>query len=560
MGIRRSAVKPTLRLLNAEMRAYHELCAMVDSPRSLAAWLLLTAGEYEQFLSLECDPNHYLTAKVFSEDYLCTEVMKKNPRLDTGINTATVALTKWLADECYCAATTERIDKLFDEPQSCDPWILLTVHKVQRIIQRIIGPCPTDADLRICEMGMRFGPGSTTSTKGVVTYGRKYNNFALDATPDVVSYRAFCFPKAWRSTVTDINIVRGSQLTTVPKNGKTDRCICIEPDLNIFIQLGVGHLLRSKLRRYGLDLNSQEPNQTLASYGVALDLATVDLSSASDTISESVVRLLLPPSWVELLEFSRSPETQLPDGSWHRLQKWSSMGNGYTFELESLIFWACALAVTPESDWDVVSTYGDDIILPISSFEQLTSILTYLGFRINHRKTFGKGLFRESCGTDWFDGVNVRPFYFNSKGEHNDVETVCYTYANKIRRYSSHNGYYGFCDDRYFRTWNVFYQDVPPEFRYHIPDGYGDVGFVCNFEESESNRRRPRDGWAGWHFSYRAVRSERRRLSDLGVLLASLNHQGSEWSLGRETLRGRYLRAARKVGYVLHWPTIGAWA
>jgi hypothetical protein len=108
----------------------------------------------------------------------------------------------------------------------------------------------------------------------------------------------------------------------------------------------------------------------------------------------------------------RSPKTFV-DGKWVFLNKFSSMGNGFTFELETLIFLAiareaCHLAGADESD---VLVYGDDIIVPTLAGKLCTTLLRYFGFRPNSKKTFLTGVFRESCGGDYFNGVAVRPFY-----------------------------------------------------------------------------------------------------------------------------------------------------
>lgn len=549
--------KEDARVFNLELRACYALFESIDTPRSLACALLAQSGEWEQYLDLQCDPRYYDSPADFKRDYQATEVLKKNPRLPTSINKSERALQVWREAETQNVNTRQRIDEFLENPHSADPWTLHTVLKAQQIIQSIIGSHPSKADLALAEANMRFGPGATTSVSGVVTQGRKYSNNSLDATPLVVDYRTFCFPENWKRVVTDINIVRGSRLITVPKNAKTDRVICIEPDLNIFVQLGVGALIRRKLLRFGLDLNTQEVNQCLASVGNTLDLATVDLKSASDTISEAVVRLLLPDSWVQLLEFCRSPETRLPDGTWHRLEKWSSMGNGYTFELETLIFYACILAVVPRKEWCVCAAYGDDLILPSAYMADLMRVLAFLGFSTNPDKSFGFGRFRESCGTDWFDGVNVRPFFFRKADVH-DFPSVCYSYANTVRRVASDDFLCHFSDPCYRACWDVFHLSVSPSLRYSVPPGNGDAGFQQPLCEARGIRR-ARNGWAGWFYTARSVDSVRRRVSEPGLLLATLNANGSEWTLGRESLRGRYLRAKTHVLYALAWKDGGVW-
>jgi len=545
------------RVARLEIAATNALLKGIGSPRALTVALLLQNGEWDQLLDLKIDPNNYFDSHSFMDDYLVTSVLQKNQRLPTSIDKKAVAIRKFYDAEKLCSETNARIRDFREDPRSVGSDIITTVLNVQSIIQRVIGPYPTRNELGYIESKMRFGPGATTSLSGVVTQGRKFSNNRLDCTEDLVAFRTWCFPEVWKPIVTDLNVVQGSRLTTVPKNAKTDRCICIEPDLNIFIQLGIGASIRRKLRHFGLDLKSQEGNQVLASTAWTRDLATVDLSAASDTISHEVVRLLLPPEWVRLLEFPRCPMTNV-DGDWVTLEKWSSMGNGYTFELESLIFYAVALAVTDVADWDSVRVFGDDIIIPNSSMSALLRALNFLGFRVNEDKTFGKGLFHESCGTDWFMGRNVRPFFLRS--DFHDLPSVCYLYANNARRWASRRNGGWSLDKRCLPFWLRCFTAVGSEDAHKIPEGFGDVGFIVDFDDAVPTIRKPKgNGWGGYWFSYRRIRSIERVVSQEGCLTAFLSGKCTDFSLGREALRGRYQRAALELGHTHVWPNLGPW-
>jgi len=93
--------------------------------------------------------------------------------------------------------------------------------------------------------------------------------------------------------------------------------------------------------------------------------------------------------------------------------KFSSMGNGYTFEMETVLFLATAQAVCEElglPKWEVTA-YGDDLTIGVEGVDLLTRALTFLGFSVNLSKSFWTGPFRESCGKDYFLGTNVRPYF-----------------------------------------------------------------------------------------------------------------------------------------------------
>jgi hypothetical protein len=96
------------------------------------------------------------------------------------------------------------------------------------------------------------------------------------------------------------------------------------------------------------------------------------------------------------------------------------MGNGYTFELETLIFVLLSICACDEvgvSSKDV-SVYGDDIIIPVEAYDVLKEVLETCGFTINEDKSYHEGPFRESCGEDYFRGINVRPFLVRENFHH----------------------------------------------------------------------------------------------------------------------------------------------
>lgn len=547
------------RVFGLEKKTILKLCENIASVRSLTVYLLIKSNEWEQLLGLLVNPCDYDNAQQFADDYLVTSILQKNPRLPTNIDKREVAIKKFRASEAQCRDTNDRLTKLHNLEISLEPDVHSAIHHAREYIREVLGPL-TRSKLSYAESKMAFGPGATTSLSGVVTQGTKYSSRVLDATPRVASIRSAGFPALWRETAKDICLRRSSKLTTVPKNAKTDRVICIEPDLNIFVQKGVGALLRKQLLYAGLDLSTQEVNQMYAQMAHEWDLCTLDLSSASDTISRETVWHLLPDTWAELLYFCRVDSTSI-DGEEVQLEKWSSMGNGYTFELETLIFIGVVrgcLRAANISD-PRTTAYGDDLIFPNSIRELVTRTLSFLGFSVNSEKSFGRGRFHESCGADFFDGVNVRPIFFRS--DYHDYDSICYLYANNLRRWANRRNGGDSCDSRLLPSWMCCFSAVNHDKRFHIPEGVGDGGFVSDFDRAAPSlsRRKRDDGWCGYQFKVRVVPAEERRTSELGCLLAFLNGSISEFSLGVEPLRGRYGRPRQEEGYVLTWPNLGPW-
>lgn len=205
-----------------------------------------------------------------------------------------------------------------------------------------------------------------------------------------------------------------NELFTVPKNNEIDRCAAKEPDWNMFLQKGLGTLIRERLRAIGINLNDQSINNGLARVGsIDGSLATIDLSAASDSITSELVYKLLPNDWFEALDAVRSRVCKIPNTKrFHKWNLFSTMGNGFTFELESLIFYALLRACTYHFGIKGrTSVYGDDIICPVAVVPHLTSLFAVCGFVVNAEKSFSTGHFRESCGGHYYRGQNVTPIY-----------------------------------------------------------------------------------------------------------------------------------------------------
>lgn len=292
------------------------------------------------------------------------------------------------------------------------------------------------------------------------------------------------------------------KLVFVPKNCKTHRPIIVEPILNGLFQLGVGSYLKDRLRSVGIDLRDQERNRKLARVGsIDGSLSTIDLSSASDTLSWGLVSDLLPPDWLEFLSQFRTG-TFCYDGSSYSLEKFSSMGNGFTFELESLIFWALAWACTKSVGADVrnVGVFGDDIIIPSEATQLLFEVLDSAGFWVNTEKSYWEGPFRESCGADWLSGEDVRPFYL--KDEVSDKTLFCF-HNWAMRR--GERELASLCE-----AWTWEHN------RLYGPDGYGD-GHLLGSHSLYSKRRERRSGWEGGYFdtyTLSPMRLQKRRTGD----------------------------------------------
>lgn len=222
-----------------------------------------------------------------------------------------------------------------------------------------------------------------------------------------------------------------------------------------------------------MDIRNQGRNQNLAREGSLTGaLATLDLISASDTVATGLVEHLLPLPWYEMLAYGRTSWCKLPSGRIIRLQQFSSMGNGFTFPLQTLIFWALVCTCVKARDRKLVSVYGDDIICPVYAVPRVRELLHAAGFWINESKSYSAGRFRESCGADWLDGINVRPFYVKA-------------YLSGVSLFAMHNFFRRKCDDEAADLCLTF---MDPSVMRFGPDGYGDGHLL-----------QPSQGWGGWY-------------------------------------------------------------
>lgn len=195
-----------------------------------------------------------------------------------------------------------------------------------------------------------------------------------------------------------VTFQEGSRFATVPKNNDTRRPINVEPLCNIITQKQIGNYLRKTLKKaFKLDLDklSDIHRSRISDPRVA----TIDLKNASDSIGISLCKFLLPPWLFEKLQDCRSPYILVPDKSdYHFVEKISAMGNGFTFELMSIM-----LTVLGRELDENMSVFGDDIIISNEHAESFVAILNQVGFVVNTSKSFINSEFRESCGGNFHD-------------------------------------------------------------------------------------------------------------------------------------------------------------
>lgn len=432
-------------------------------------------------------------------------------------STESAAAERFVESERMCLETNRRLHYCNRKPHIVSPMVHHVLHVATRKIAAVLGEIPS-----LEHLPFSFGPGANTNVKSAKANPRVKLSAPLECSANLspTVHEFLSETPAWmalhdlgvkeESFIVDVSVVPG-KVMFVPKNAKTDRSIVVEPLLNSFFQKGFGSYIRSRLTRFNIDLSDQSKNQQLARRGsVDGSLATVDLSMASDCISYELVWSLLPYEWAETLSRLRSGDVVLPESvtqeiidvqmmsgrmtpkSTYRLEKFSSMGNGFTFELETLLFFGIVsgcMSYHGLSNFEDVAVYGDDIIIPAVCYPTLEEVLQHLGFRLNKSKSFHAGRFRESCGADYLDGFDIRPFYQK-------------TLISDRSLYVMHNW---FIRHGEYELAAIVRKHCQPDLLLFGPDGYGD-GHLIGSYQLRTNRQLSRSGWCGGYFDTYVLR------------------------------------------------------
>lgn len=216
-------------------------------------------------------------------------------------------------------------------------------------------------------------------------------------------------------------VTAGSRSASVKKNVETDRFINIEPMFNMLIQRAFASYLKKicgllgnplSVKRFesvnphtGKQTNHTWENQKLHGLLISdMDNVTIDFKNASDSTLIDSVYKILGSHIGDIATLIRSPRVLL--GNWfYPVNKMSSMGNGFTFELMTLLITAVS------KQFDIRSrVFGDDLIVHSDVCHEVIAVLRRIGYNVNEKKTFLTGFFRESCGYFYYDNGRVNGY------------------------------------------------------------------------------------------------------------------------------------------------------
>lgn len=336
----------------------------------------------------------------------------------------------------FVGGTNRRLAEYF---HGIDKFDTVVINRIRLFIDSVLGPAPDFLELfQAC----RHSAGATVGTtfKDSSLLAKSTFPFVGNRTSQRIFELYLEYDWQYNQAVEAINKLSTSpkyqfeyrsSATSVEKDDTKRRLVLKEPTLHMFFQKGIEAIMVDRLRPL-LDISKAQLDHQQKAYlaSITRKHATVDLKDASDLISLELVRNILPLSWLNLLECFRSTHTVIDEEEFE-LPMFSTMGNAYTFPLETLVFLSVVVAVTESlytsrysalaPEWSEIkrlgiSVYGDDIIIPSEFFTQLSAWFTKLGFVMNTKKShfLSTDKFRESCGSDYISGRNVRPYFIKA--------------------------------------------------------------------------------------------------------------------------------------------------
>jgi len=315
-------------------------------------------------------------------------------------------------------------------------------------IRSILGPYDCDEHSDLCRFGRRASVGIPAREASEAARWE----LPISGSPEQISWFSSemmnidCVQEYWRKQLESdpqrsvFHEVDSLKLALVPKTFKSLRSIMPNTTIGSYMSYGLGEMIRKRLRAKGYDIKTlQMRHRVLARLGSRhTQYATLDLSSASDSISVAMVDRLFPPDWLAILHQSRIGRVVLPDNRCVESETFCTMGIGYTFPLQTLVFLSILKAASFYSFGKrkmTISVYGDDMIYNVILHSHILDVFSEIGLVVNIEKSYHTGYFRESCGGDYFRGVDVRPFQPRngsaSVGK-TTYEAILYKYINGL--------------------------------------------------------------------------------------------------------------------------------
>ena len=387
-------------------------------------------------------------------------------------------------------------------------------------------------ELDIWAIRPKHGPGAV-SERGDV---RKYEFHTWPRKLNAV------FPADWFTShdLTDRTVSDAeppARMCAVPKTQKGPRLIAAEPSAHQWIQGGLQRWLEDRVKStflgLSIDFRHQEASRVLALEASRdKSMATVDLSAASDRLSTRLVEYVFQghrplldafhASRSRSILISKDLSTELDADQLIVMRKFAPMGSACTFPVQTIVFtMICHFALCcAYGEWDMteigfrrrasrIRVFGDDIIIDTKAVGHLYNILASVGLKVNKEKSFHKGYFREACGMDAYQGVDVTPGYVRTLYQPSDPESLVSVVECSNNFYKKH---FWHLADRLLKT-------VPQSEIKNLAVSKQDVGPVSLFTYVDAplqSRKRWNEDLHRWEYRILSVTGRTRYLEYTG--------------------------------------------
>jgi hypothetical protein len=311
----------------------------------------------------------------------------------------------------------------------------MVLQRARVLVKEILGSYDAEEHMRLCRFGKRAAVGVTANNAYLdskienLSCSREHAIWFLneylptDKHLDLAALSMKIMQKHENREIYEIGSTRELSLVNVPKKYNTFRSIMPNTVIGGFYSLGLGkyiemELLKSGRRikelRYSRNIKKlQYVHQELAQKASKTrHLVTLDVTKASENFQAYLVNMLCPRDWYNALKLGRASHAFVgADKQRIYLQSFMAMGIGFTFPLQTLLFEAVIRAIAELNGVKgIISVYGDDCIYPRKIHNYVLAVFNDLGFTPNMNKTFDLQYFRESCGGDYYHGIDVRPW------------------------------------------------------------------------------------------------------------------------------------------------------
>ena len=349
-----------------------------------------------------------------------------------------------------------------------------------------------------------------------------------------------------------------ARVLCVPKTQKGPRIIAAEQSALQYMQGAIERYLSKAIEGShigkAIHLRDQTYSQRLALEGSKNgSFATIDLSAASDRLSCRLAEYIFQSrkDLLDALWATRNMRFAMPDGSVHLANKFAMMGSACTFPVQSICFTILALTAIMWNECLEVNTsnvrgtaarmqvFGDDIIIPQNAYEHVVALIGDCGLMVSATKSFGSGMFRESCGLDAFAGVDVTPAYLSktyAEGNPESLDSVVATSNNFFKK-------------AYWHTADLIVRTLPRKIVKHFYVGPRDVGVLALFSYFEEPR--PRKWNKDLHVyesRYLSVLTKTKRYEQDGMSMLLQFHMDNAQRMGSPTWIDTVYPLLKRVG------------